>query len=311
MLARLRVLVVGLWLGCLAGFSAHAATTLVIVSSERSAAYLEAAETLLGELERGGLARNEVLLLTVKEWSALAPLNPKLFVALGMEAASALAKAETRVPVLCTLLPRSSFERVLRTSGRKSSAQFSALYLSQPLKRQLELIRLALPTARRIAVLWGPESQAQAPKLRALVQAAGMELVEASVGPDELVFPSLRSILEGTDLLLAVADPQVYNGNSIQNILLTTFRAKVPMQAFSPAYVRAGALLALHATPNQIGLQAATLARAALQGKMLPATPVYSLDFQVTVNQHVARSLGLTLDGDDLRQQLRRAEGAP
>lgn len=311
MLARLRVLIVGFWLGWLAGIGAHAAETVVIVSSERSAAYLETAQALVGELERAGVARSEVQLLTVSEWSALRPLSPRLFVTLGAEAAGALAKVELRAPVLCTLLPRSSFERVLRESGRKSSSQLSALYLNQPLSRQLELIRLALPTARRIGVLWGPESSAQAPLLKTLVQAASLELVEATVGPEESLFPALSRVLESADLLLAVADPQVYNSNSIQNILLASFRARRPLLAFSPAYARAGALFALHVTPTQIGLQAATLARAVLQGKTLPATPVYSQDFQVAVNQHVARSLGVTLDADALRQQLRRGEGAP
>ena len=118
-------------------------------------------------------------------------------------------------------------------------------------------------------------------------------------------------MLEDADLLLAVPDPQLYNSSSIQNILLASFRANVPLMAFSPAYVRAGALLALHVTPTQIGLQAAAIARGVLQGKALSATPLYSQDFSVAVNEHVARSLGLTLEPDALRVRLRRREGAP
>ena len=155
MLVRLRFRVVGLWLVILAGALAQAAPTVVIVSSERSAAYVEAAETLVSELERGGLSRYDMLQLTALEFSATGPLTPILFVALGAEAAQVLAKAEPHAPVLYTLLPRSSFERVLRDSGRKPSSQFSALYLDQPLSRQLELIRVALPAVRRIGVLWG------------------------------------------------------------------------------------------------------------------------------------------------------------
>lgn len=311
MMVRLRTLILSLWLGWFAASCASAGATVVIVSSERSTAYVEAAQALIGELERGGLPRPEVLQLTVAEWAVAAPLTPKLFVTLGAEAAQLLAKAEQRSPVLCTLLPRNSFERALRESGRKASAQFSALYLDQPLSRQLELIRLALPDARRVGVLWGPESQGQAATMKALALARGLELMEASVGRDESLFPHLKSVLQETDLLLAVPDPQLYNSSSIQNILLASFRARVPLVAFSPAYARAGALLALHVTPTQTGLQAATIARAVLQGKALSTTPVYSQDFSIAVNEHVARSLGLTLDADALRAQLRRREGAP
>lgn len=311
MLRPLRSLLLTFWLGLFAGACTHAATTVVIVSSDRSAAYMEAIEALIGELERSGLSRYEMLQLSVAELSAAAPLSPKLFVALGTEAAQALAKAEFRVPVLCTLLPRASFERILQSSGRKSSPQFSALYLDQPLSRQLELIRLALPTVQRIGVLWGGESHAQAAALKALVHARGLALLEASVERDTSVFSGLKRVLEEAEVLLAVPDPQVYNSSSIPNILLTSFRAKVPLVAFSPAYVRAGALLAVHVTPVQMGVQAAMIARGVLQGKALSPTPLYSQDFTVTVNDHVARSLGLTLDAPALTTRLHRAEGAP
>lgn len=310
MLARLCFLIFSLWLGALAGPLVHAAATVVIVSSERSAAYLEAAEALIGELERGGLARTQVLQLTAGEFSVAGPLLPKLFVALGTQAAQVLASAELRAPVLCTLLPHSSFERVLDQSGRKASSQFSALYLDQPLTRQLELIRLALPDTRRLGLLWGAQSQGQATALKKLTLTRGLELVEASVGRDELLFPGLKSVLEQADVLLALPDPQLYNSSSIQNILLASFRARVPLVAFSPAYVRAGALLAVHVTPTQIGLQAAALSSAVLQGKTLSVTPLHSQDFEVSVNEHVARSLGLTLDAANLRAQLRRREAA-
>jgi putative ABC transport system substrate-binding protein len=308
----LRSLLLCLCLVCFTAgpLSAHAAT-VVIVSSERSPAYVEAAEALMGELQRSGLSRYEMLQLTAAELTAQGPLSPKLFVALGSAAASALAKSELRTPVLCTLLPRSSYERILQTTGRKSSAQFSALYLDQPLGRQLELIRLALPEARRIGVLWGAESQPQAPALKIHAHARGLELVEASVGPAELLFPYLKTVLEEADVLLAVADPQVYNSSSIQNILLASFRAKVPMVAFSPAYVRAGALLALHVTPTQLGQQAGVIAWGVLRDKALSPIPLYSRDFSVMVNEHVARSLGLSLDGAALRERLQRREVGP
>lgn len=310
---RLRCLLVGLcWilLGWTAATAATAAT-VVVVSSERSAVYAETADALARELERGGLPRQEVLHIAASEWSASAHLNPKLYIALGAQATDLLAVAELRAPVLATLLPRASFERSLRLSDRKPSAQFSALYLDQPLSRQLDLIRLALPAVHRIGVLWGQESLAQSSALKALALAKGLTLAEARVGPQETLFPALRRVLDEVDLLLALPDPQIYNSSSVQNIFLATLRAKVPLMAFSPAYVRAGALLALHVTPTQIGLQAGVIAQGVLQGKALPATPLYSKDFEVSVNEHVARSLSVSLNPSTLRQQLQRHEGVP
>jgi len=308
MLARL-LLTLSLAFLC-AGSLQAADAVVVIVSSERSASYMEASEALLVELERGGLARREVLQITVAELPAAGTLAPRVFVTLGTEAAGLLAKREWPAAVLCTLLPRASFDRITRETGRRPSSQFSALYLNQPFTRQLDLIRLALPHVRRIGVLWGPESQVQTAAFQAAARDRGLALVSAQVGLNEPIFPSLKRVLEDSDVLLAVADPQVYNGGSLQNILLSSFRGRVPMVAFSPAYVRAGALLAVHATPSQIGRQAAVMVGRVLDGKALPATPQYPQDFSISVNEHVARSLGLALDSKSLSEQLRQLERA-
>jgi putative tryptophan/tyrosine transport system substrate-binding protein len=280
------------------------------VSSERNAAYQEATQALLGELERGGVASKDVLQITAAELPKVEAPVARLYVALGTEAAGVLARSEMKAPVLCTLLPRQSFERVLRESGRRVSAQFTALYLNQPLTRQLDLVRLALPRAERVGVLFGAESQAQESPLEEAAQPRGLKLVSIHVKTEEPVFSGLKRILDEADLLLALADPQIYNSSSIQNILLTSYRAQVPMLAFSPAYVRAGALLAVYSTPAQIGQQAGVMARGALQGKAL-GLPQYPQDFSVSVNEHVARSLGLNLEPQALTERLRRLEKRP
>lgn len=293
-----------------AGASRAVEWAVVIVNSELSATYEEAAAALVSELERNGVARSEVLQVTAAGLGVSGTLSPKLFVALGTEAASALARRELQAPVLCALLPRISFDRVLRESDRRPSPQFSALYLDQPLTRQLDLVRLALPQVRRIGALFGPESKTQSVTLEERTRARGLKLISAEVQAHEPVFQGLKKILDEADLLLALPDPQIYNSSSIQNILLASYRARVPMLAFSPAYVRAGALLAVYSTPAQISSQTAVMARGALQGKALPL-PQYPQDFTVGVNEHVARSLGLTLDATTLTDRLRRMESGP
>ncbi len=291
-------------LACAAGAAEPA---VLVVGSERSTAYQEAAHAVLAELGRAGEPRREGQFLTLAELAGPRAAAPRLYIALGVDACQALARSNGTAPVLCTLLPRASFERVLRETGRRPGAGFSALYLNQPPGRQLDLMRLALPQARRVGVLWGADAQFTEPLLDAAAQARGLKLVGVVVRPEEPVFNSLKKILDESDLLLAVANPQIYNSGTIQNILLASFRAQVPMLAFSPAYVRAGALMAVYSTPAQIGQQAGAMARGVLQGQPL-GVPQYPLQFEVSVNEHVARSLGLSLDASSLTERLRRLE---
>ena len=294
------------WLGSLA----HAAPSVVIVSSERSPAFVEAAESLISELERLGVSRFDMLQQTALEFQKTGPGSPKLLVALGSPAALAVAKTGPLYPVLCALLPRNSYDVVLRETGQKSSEKFSALVLDQPLSRQLELIRLALPAVKNVGVLWGPESKLKEVRFKAVAATKLLSVVEGKVTSESFLFPQLKKVLVEADVLLALADQEVFNAQTIQNILLSSFRAKVPLVGFSPAYVRAGALLAVFSTPAQIGQQSAVLAKDVLMGKGLPDKPVYPKNFSVMVNDHVARSLGLSLDGPALTVRLKSNEGA-
>ena len=295
-----------LWVGSLA----HAAPSVVIVSSERSPAFVEAAETLVSELERLGVSRFDMLQQTALEFQRDGPGTPKVLVALGSQAAKAVAKTNPQFPVLCALLPRNSFEWVLSETGLKSSEKFSAVFLDQPLNRQLELIRIALPAAKNVGVLWGPESKSKEPHIKALAATKLLTVVDGHVAGEGLLFPQLKKVLAEADVVLALADQHVFNAQTIQNILLSSFRAKVPLVGFSPAYVRAGALVSLFTTPEQIGRQTAALIKDVLLGKDLPGLPVYPSHFKVMVNDHVARSLGLTLDEQVLSARLISTERA-
>lgn len=311
MAIKLRSLLLALMLGLMAGL-VQAETLVVIVSGESGTAYTSTINALTQELANGGLSRDAVVSWAVSDWrDKRGTVAPKLFVALGSQATAALAEEKLSVPVVAALIPRQSFERILRQSGRRASPQLMAIYLDQPLSRQLALIRAALPRAKRVGVLWGPESRSHAPQLRALTDASGLQLVEAEFKADGAGFPDLRHMLSTSDLFLALADPAVFNSNSIQNLLLSTLRANLPMVAFSPAYVRAGAWLSLQVTPNQVGLQLAPLVQEVIKGGALPDHGLESNDFEVSVNDHVGRSLNLKADAAELRLHLRRLEQLP
>jgi ABC-type uncharacterized transport system substrate-binding protein len=311
-LARpLRLLVCLLCAWCWASFAQAAG--VVIVFSERSASYVAAADALVTALELEGQSRAEVSQRIASELDGLGATEAgasKLFIALGTDALKRVLARDLRVPVLAALIPRSGFERVMKEVGGRASSPVTVLYLDQPFGRQLDLLRIAIPGAKQVGVLWGGESVLQQPALQTALRARDMQELSGPVVSGGVPNASLNAALENADVLLAVADPQVYSSGTVANILLATYRARVPMLAFSPAYVRAGALLSLHSTPTQIGVQAGSIARSLLQGSSLPSA-LYPVDFTVTVNEHVARSLGLTLDALSLSDKLRRVEKRP
>lgn len=288
------------------------AAGVVIVASDRSAGYGEVRDVVVSELERNPALRGDI---TVRFSTEMLPADAallersRLVITLGRDALKQVLAHDVRVPVLAAMIPRSVFERMVSEAARKPP-QLTALYLDHPLGRQLDLLTLALPGARRVGVLWGVDSVSNQRNLTVAAQARGLELVNGMVGADGSMFAGLKAALDDADVMLAVADPQVFNSTNISNILLTTYRARIPVLAFSPAYVKAGALLSLHTTSSQIGVQTAAMVRAVVQGGTLPP-PQYPLDYVVGVNEYVARSLVLTVDGLSLAERLHRLEKRP
>jgi ABC-type uncharacterized transport system substrate-binding protein len=290
-------------------WSAALALPLTVVSSDNGAAFQEAFDSLILELQRNGFARKDVALLSLTEYreQASSLTDKKLIVSLGTEAFRQITASNARAAVLAALIPRVSFERVLLESNKKSGTNVSALYLDQPFGRQLDLLRLALPTTRRVGVLWGPESMLQQGLLNSALKERGMDASEGLFAEGLPLIDALRSALLGADVLVAVADNSVYNSSTVTNILLASYRAKTPVIAFSPSYVKAGALLSVHSTAAQAGVQVGTMAVHFLQTGNLPANQ-YPTEFTITTNLYVARSLGLNLDARVLSERLHKMD---
>lgn len=280
---------------CLAGLSAQAvAGRVTVVLSDDSAPYQEiyqVVRVLLGD------AGHEVARVYAGNPGEAALGTAQLTLAVGVVAAEAAADTANRAPVLAVLVPRSWFVKTGRTrladGGRRT---VSAIYVDQPFERQAHLARLAFPAANRVGVLLSTEQAALAGEIAPAFAAQQLELVKQTVPADARLITPLEAVLAGSDLLLAVPDPQIFNRNTAQSIFLTTYRYRIPVQGYSHSLTRAGALLSLHSSPAQIGRQAAEWLIQALQAATprLPA-PTYPAYFSVSVNEQVARSLGIAL----------------
>ncbi|MBC9073360.1 hypothetical protein IAI53_15395 [Thauera sp. CAU 1555] len=297
-LVRLLVLVLAL---C-AGGTARAGAPVLLVLGDEGGAHAATAEAIRRALPPGTAVDQT-------NWQALGGetlRSRRVVVSIGGRAAQAVAEAAPSAAVLHTLLTRAGFARLPPAPDEGAA---SAIFLDQPASRQVALIRLALPEARRLALLSGPSSAELIDELAAAARQQGFEPARATVSADRDLFLALQQVFTEPAVLVATPDPAVFNSYTVQNVLLTAYRHRSPVVGFSPAYARAGALLALYSTPEQIGSQAAEAVTAVLGGGRLPP-PAPPRSFEVGVNMNVARSLGILLsDGETLARKLLRQEG--
>lgn len=287
-----RILLLG-FLAFWHGAACAAPVNVAVVLSDESAPYQEAARSLSATLRQSG-SRATVSLVSLADLAPGAGREaPGLVVAVGARAAQDAVSKNLNMPVLAILLPRQSFEKITRS---KNTGPLSAIYLDQPLSRQMKLIRTVFPQRGKIGVLLGPDTHESLKAVQAASRDAGLTLAAEKITTADELLPGLQRVLADSEVLLALPDSLVYNKGTVQSLLLMTYRFQNPMVGFSLAYVRAGALVAVYTTPEQAGRQAGEmLARALESGSLALPAPSYPKYFAVSVNYQVARSLGMSV----------------
>lgn len=284
------------------------AAQVLLLLSEESSAFSEATEAIVSELRSAG-HRTQSLSLPLRTDESAALTGNALIITLGTRAAQTVSSLGPRSLVLHTLLPRSAFEKL--TTRGDDLRRVSAVFIDQPASRQIELLRIALPDWTRAAFVTSRESSELGQRLVASARDKRLRPVLEQLNDESELYPTLQRVLADPAVLVAVPDATLFNNRTISNILLTAYHQRSPVVGFSPAYVKAGALIALYSTPAQIGQQAGEAARAGLASGSLPP-PAAPRHFRVGTNRYVARSLGINLDDAAvLQERLERSEGLP
>jgi len=272
---------------------------VLLLHSEQHAPYQRFRRALEQNLQSG-------IQLEVRDTANTAELpEADIVVAVGFKATQ-WAVEHGHVPTFATLLTRENFAS-LRTPS-SIPRRLSALYLDQPLSRQVALIRSVLPDRKLVGVLYSNRAY-ELDELRSELSLRGAELVSKKIGPDSGLAGDLEALLGRADILMAIPDGNIYNSSTIRNILLGSYRRGVPMIGLTAAYVSAGALCAVYSTPEQMAAQTAGIVERYFRQGTLPE-PQYPQLYQIDLNQEVARSLRLTVRSvEALRIEVERAEG--
>jgi ABC-type uncharacterized transport system substrate-binding protein len=211
----------------------------------------------------------------------------KLVVSVGSEALKVVSESGYQGPVFSVLTPATSFKQY------KRSEKYSALYADHPVSLYLKLISLAMPESNRIGVLLGPSSSLYEDELKDTAEALGLRLHIMKTAHSRHVSRQIGQLAADVDVILAIPDPIVHNPRTAQSILLAGYRNNIPVVAYSSSYIKAGALIGLYSTPEQLAEDAASHILEQLENDSLQkAPPSYPSTFSIGINRNVARSLG-------------------
>ncbi|GGO86527.1 hypothetical protein GCM10011348_37550 [Marinobacterium nitratireducens] len=213
--------------------------------------------------------------------------------------------------LICAFIPRATFASLTEHFGASElvrQQRLSAIYLDQPLERQIRLARLLVPQARSIGAMFGPVSVAERERFVSAAEAEQLMPVTLTLSASDNPIEQLQPIVRQSDVFLALPDRALFNRSTAKWLLYATLQQQIPVIGFSRTYVEAGALAAVYTSPEQLGQQAGELLLALTRAEPLPPStfPKY---FSVSTNPVVARNLALPLpDQATLERQLAEDE---
>jgi len=293
-----------------------ACSNVVLVSNNSHFAIVHRIEDALFSKMQNQAKLTHLLSENMHDKSNLEPLSQAcLIVTIGSESLRQVLETKTNRPILSVLTRRAIFDHLLEINHRRLNdpkSPISAIYLDQPIKRQLNLIACLFNhyPPKVVGVILGNESHYHQAELQKLSAEFPFALQTVIVDKFENPATVLDSLLHDTKVILAIPDNRIYNPKTARGMLLTAFHKRVPLVGYSRTFVNNGAFAAVYSNTKQLAAQTAEEIVKILHNKdkKLPA-PQYPRGFTISLNHQVARSLGIPIDNEaQIKQEMDKLE---
>jgi putative tryptophan/tyrosine transport system substrate-binding protein len=291
----IRLSLVAIFISCclwIAPAFADKTSHVLIVSNSNDAPYQEAVASFKKQLSpQGTLKFTELKVTETQPPSAkqIDGIKPDLIYALGTDAIKWASNQTSSIPIVATM--------VLKDDMFRQSSNITGVSLGYPLDTQFQWLKKFFPQQKAVAVLYNPaENSAVVREITQVSQQNGLKLVAIPVeSPKELPF-ALEQLANNVELLLAIPDETVMSVNTAKEVLLASFRNKVPLIGLSDNWVKSGAFYALSWDYVDLGQQSAVLAQKILGGATVKSiSPEHPRKVTYTINAKIAEHMNMDI----------------
>jgi putative ABC transport system substrate-binding protein len=178
---------------------------------------------------------------------------PALVISLGAPAAEIAQAAFPDTPGLATFISQEN------TIPHKENRAIVLLQI--PMEVKLKWLKRFLPNAHRVGILYDPSlNKDWVEEAANVAQGKNIEIIPFEINSPKELLAGLQYISRNADVLMAIPDQTVYSGKTAKEILLFSYRNRIPFVGLSESWVKAGALYAIDIDYGDMGRQIAGLA---------------------------------------------------
>jgi putative tryptophan/tyrosine transport system substrate-binding protein len=170
---------------------------------------------------------------------------------------------------------------------------------------QFKLISEALPSARTVGTLYRSDSVAGRQVLQNFRDTLpkGWQVEAVAVNDYPNVAAAIDALMDkNVDVVWTSAAFKLYDVAAVRELLVASLRNKVPVWGFSPAFVRAGALLGVGVDPESQATQATDLIVKLGQSRQSVEKSQPPREYQIAINLVVADQLNIQIAEDLLNK---------
>jgi len=180
----------------------------------------------------------------------------------------------------------------------RPGANVTGISYTQPMGKRLEILKQALPKARRVGLLVNPTNPGTPAMRRETDDAAraiGITLLPFEArAPAELTGVMTTIARAKVDAFLCGSDPVFYVGH--QDLVRAAVRHRIPAMWEFRGYAEAGGLMSYGASPGTLYRRAATYVDKLLKGANPADLPIEQpTTFELVINLRTAKAIGLTI----------------
>lgn len=228
----------------------------------------------------------------------------RIFVAIGPSACKAVIGAKHDAISICSFTSSYSYRSIVaELAGTHNGNIRTAVYADPDIEDQLRLIKIIFKKPVSVGILVSGKGDFLSHQLKLSKEKTDIQLNLIQAKQNEINFALDK--MGNARVLLAIPDGQIYTGQNIRNLFLTTFRRNQSVIGFSNALVSAGALATVSSDANDIASQIKEIIEHIDATNNVPE-PKFPKYFSVTINTSVAKSLGISINEDAIKQMEKR-----
>lgn len=191
-----------------------------------------------------------------------------------------------------------------------SNTKDAVLYMTQSYCKQLQLINSLNMEWKTVSLLVNDKKPVNSNTMESCALKNNLNIYKENTSGSKYLKSNIKNALNNSDVLLALPNKDIYNSKTVKNILLTSYRYRIPVIAFSKSFADAGALASIYSNKDSIAKSASNIVfRYFENNQNFNKSINHPKTYDIRINKQVFRALGLpTPNIENLKQYLDHLE---